>query len=233
MKVYDPNQPLVFIHVPKTAGASVARIVEGWFGDGYVPNYYNQRTKQSPQRSPLFDRHTANAPVCIYGHFNPKGGFGVQDIYPDATQFVSILRDPFDRAVSGYYYMRALALKTGRSLPVLGNTLSEHLATEPPKMLLHFPRPVTVENYKDVIDEFFVTIGFSETLVPSLYEIAAALGRTFEPDLLSHRNKGRYEDTPEDMDTLRAAFQVRNRLEFDVYDYAKERFAGPHTPPAP
>lgn len=36
----------LFIHVPKTAGASVGRIVENWFGEGYVRNYYNQRKKK-------------------------------------------------------------------------------------------------------------------------------------------------------------------------------------------
>jgi len=233
MKVYDPNQPLVFIHVPKTAGASVAGIVEGWFGDGYVPNYYNNRTKQPPQRAPLFDRHTADAPVCVYGHFNPKRGFGVQDVYPDAEQFVTILRDPFERAVSGYHYMRGIAQKGLRFEAVLERTLAEHLEVAPPKMLLHFPKFLTPENYKDVIDEYYVMIGFSETLVPSLHVIAAALGRRFDPDLLGHNNKGSYRETTEDLHGLRAAYQERHPLEFAVYEYAKERFAGPHTPPDP
>lgn len=231
-KAYDPAQPLIFIHVPKTAGASVGRIVEGWFGDGYVPNYYNQRTKSPPARSEIFERHSRDAPVCVYGHFNPMSGFGVQDLYPDAKQFVTILRDPFDRAVSGYYYKRALVLKTGQLHPILERTLAEHLEQAPPTMLWHFPRPMTPENYKDIIDEYFITIGFSETLVPSLHVIAA-LGREFDSNLLGHRNKGIYEDTTEDMEAVRATYQARHPLEFDVYDYAKKRFSDPHTPTAP
>ncbi len=230
MKLYTPDLPLVFIHVPKTAGSSVGRIVEGWFGTGYVPNYFNQRKQSAPVRSDVFDRHSRDAPVCVYGHFNPLNGFGIPDLYPDAKQFVTILRDPFDRAVSGYYYKRALVAKTGRGSIIPKRTLPEYLAQAPGKMLLHFPRPVTAQNYKDIIDEFFVMIGFSETLEPSLHMIAAALGHSFDPGLLGHRNKGSYDTLSMDMDTLRANYKERMPLEYAVYEYAKERFAGPHTP---
>lgn len=189
--------------------------------------------KSPPTRSEIFERHSRDAPACVYGHFNPNESFGIQDLYPDAKQFVTILRDPFNRAVSGYYYMCALALKTGRFPRVLECTLAEHLAEVPPKMLWHFPRPMTSESYKDIIDKYFITIGFSETLAPSLHVIAAALGRAFDPGLLGHRNKGNYEEVPDNMAALRAAYQIRNKLEFDVYDYAKERFPGPHTTPYP
>ena len=30
---YDPSQPLVSLHIPKTGGTSFTKVLEQWFGD--------------------------------------------------------------------------------------------------------------------------------------------------------------------------------------------------------
>lgn len=227
---YDPQLPLIFIHVPKTAGASVRRVVMDWFGAGYVPHYYDERTATPPARDARFVNHSAAAPVCVYGHFNRLRGFGVQDGYPDARQFVTILRDPFEMAISEYYFIRKTGTNWKDRSRVPTDGLLHHLETATPNMLNHFPRPVSAENYKDIIEEFFVEIGFTEMLVPSLARIAIRLGLSFDLAGLEHRNKTERDEQNRAAQEFRLAFRERNRLEFDVYDYAMKRFGAPEAP---
>lgn len=224
MKPYDPDLPLVFIHVPKTAGSSVRRVVADWFKAGFVAHYFDEKTGTPPQRDARFDQHRADAPVCVYGHFNRLRKFGVDHTYPDARQFVTILRDPFELMISEYYFIRKTGANWKDQSRVPQEDLARYLATARPNMLNHFPRPVSADNYKDIIDEFFLEIGFTETLVPSLSSIAARLEFAFDPAVLEHRNKTERDDQNRAVQALRPAFQDRNRLEFDVYAYAMTRF---------
>ena len=64
MRDYDPTQPLIFVHVPKTAGISVRTIFKDWFADRLCLNYYNE---------------VAGTPPVIYGHFSRNRAFGVKD----------------------------------------------------------------------------------------------------------------------------------------------------------
>lgn len=223
MKAYDPSCPLVFIHVPKTAGSSVRRIFTQWFGERFVPHYFDEANGTPPQRSPLFDQHSPELPVCVYGHFNRKRGFGVQDNYPDARQFMTVLRDPFEMAISGYYFMRntGAGWKDKSNLP--DGELDEYLKTMTPNMLGHFPRPMTAETYKDVIDTFFVDIGFTEDLAASLERFSVTLGCPFEAASLERRNAAKRDEQNEAVQGLRMQFRERHSLEFD--DYARARFA--------
>lgn len=223
MRAYDPALPLVFIHVPKTAGASVRRLVMTWFGSGYLPHYYDERHALSPGRDPGFEHHSAEHPVCVYGHFNRRRGFGVEHDYPDAQQFVTILRDPFEMAISEYYFIRKTGADWKDRSRVPSLPLRRHLETAQINMLAHFPRPVSADNYRDVVEEFFVDIGFTETLVQSLEQMAGLLGRSFDPQQLEHRNRTPRDDQNQEVQALRSDFRERHRLEFDVYDYAMSR----------
>lgn len=206
------------------------RVVMDWFGAGYLPHYYDEKTGTPPERDVRFDRHSADAPVCVYGHFNRLRGFGVEHSYPDARQFVTILRDPFEMMISEYYFIRETGAGWKEQSRVSSDGLLHHLETAKPNMLNHFPRSISAENYKDIIEEFFIEIGFTEMLVPSLVRIAARLGLSFDPAGLVHRNKTKRDDQNLAAQELRPIFRESNPLEFDVYDYAMKRFGAPETP---
>ena len=104
VKIYESSQPLIFIHIPKTAGVSVTEIFNGWYGDRLLLHYHDEVAEKMPAKYDLKSIHDALLPICIYGHFNRKRGFGLEDYYPDINQFITILRDPFERAISGYFF---------------------------------------------------------------------------------------------------------------------------------
>lgn len=94
-----------------------------------------------------------------------------------------------------------------------------------PNMLGHFPRLMTAKTYKDVIT-FFIDIGFTAAS-PSLERLAAVLGFSFNATMLEHRNVAKRDDQNKMVQKLRTEFRDRHPLEFDVYDYARARFAPP------
>lgn len=220
---YDKRKPLIFIHVPKSAGSSVKTVFRKWFGPNLLSNYFNETQEKLPQRVDLGRLHTLNRPVAVYGHFNADRGFGVQDLYPQVTQFVTILRDPFETAISNYYYILRNDIPIPkRSLHYTATSLEEFLADYQPNILNHFPRTITMENYKAVIEEFFIEIGITESLSESVSRIARKLGFEFDPEQLPMRNA-----SPRDKQSaneLRESFEEKNPLEFAVYNHAKRLF---------
>ncbi len=103
MRTFDAQKPLIFIHVPKTAGMAVRKIVQGWFPRRFYLHYHNEAKGKMPDLLPLASRKFTRKPPAIYGHFNKNRGFGIEDYYPEVTQFVTIIRDPFELAISNYF----------------------------------------------------------------------------------------------------------------------------------
>ncbi len=196
-----------------------------WFKGGYASHYFGESEGRGPARSPIFDSHALERPVCIYGHFNRDRGFGVEDNYPDAEQFVTILRDPFEMIVSLYYYARKMAPQRVDKSRVPTGSLTDFLMEVKPNMLNHFPRQVTSENYREIVDRFFIEIGFTDDLEPSLRRIANALDKSFEPNMLPYLNKTDRDEQMKQAEVIRSRFMEKNRLEYSVYEYARKKFA--------
>lgn len=223
MNTYDPSAPLIFIHVPKAAGTSVKAVFREWFGKGLVEHYYDERKGRMPERHDLDRLRMAGLSPVVYGHFNRHRGFGVEDYYPDVGQFVTVLRDPFELSVSHYYFTRRAGKEWKDRSRVPTGELAEYLMTTAPNMLQHFPRPVTPSNFKDIIEEYFVDIGFTDELDASLTRIGSKLGKSFDAAALDHLNAtARDEAIP---GTLRERFAEKYELEYRVYEHARKVFA--------
>lgn len=223
MRQYDRNEPLIVIHVPKAGGSSSRRFFEQWYGNGFLRHYFNEPKGKMPEKYDLFGLHTADKPIVLHGHFNKLRNFGVEDYYPDIKQFVTILRDPFELTISGYFYTRKKGLSwKDRSRIPNEEDVEKYLISAKPNMLNHFPREITKDNYKDIIEEYFIEIGITEHLGDSMKWIAHKLGMPYEEAMLGHHNTTeRDQEVP---GYLRDLFVERNQLEFDVYTYALEKF---------
>ena len=100
--LYNPEQPLVSLHIPKTAGSSLRQALQGWFpADRLKLHYPDQATLQPPHRCDF------TGPICVHGHFDAAAGLDVGSYYPEAGQFITFFRDPFERAISFYCFMHA------------------------------------------------------------------------------------------------------------------------------
>ena len=248
MIAYDASQPLVFIHVPKCAGTSTRLVFEQWFGQGMWLHYINPWTREHPEPFHL-EKFSKESSQLIYGHFNRAVGLNLERQVPQARQFVTILRDPLEAAISDYFFqlqraepiyrqgvrrMGSWVLKGGFRPRVLGaarehrrwihayRDVEDFLVRDGSKMLDHFPVVMTEENYIDVIENQFVEIGVVERLEDSIRRIAVALGRDPEklPELpRKNRSRRSHGVSPEAEERLRE----KNALSFKVYEYALAR----------
>ncbi len=221
MRQYDPTQPLIFAHVPKTAGTSIRQLYTEWFGDNLLENY---KKGGLPKKQDLSHPPLPGKPLCVYGHFNRPGGFSVESYYPDITQFITILRNPWERAISGYFYRVKLRERNPDFAKIATMTLEQYLEGYPhadpqmgPSAEAFLPGPMDMHNFRNVLDERFVTVGITEALPACVAQMAKALGKEDSVQEIAHVNKApRNRDIP---DHLLAGFKTRNALEYAIYDH--------------
>ena len=99
MRVYDPESSLFSLHIPKCGGQSMRQLLETWYGNQFRIHYFQQFNAMPP-------RHELAPGICVHGHFNHAKGFGIKAYYPEATQFITVLRDPMEMALSNYFFWK-------------------------------------------------------------------------------------------------------------------------------
>ena len=210
MFVYDSSRPVFFLHIPKTAGSSLRSLMRGWFGEEGFHAHYRDGGKLPPR----LPEEQLGGNSVVFGHFNAALSFGVQDYYPSARQFCTVMREPFARAVSGYFYTK----RRGRAQA--GGLESFLLAypSNPGGVLNYFPFPVVRETYRELIDRHFVAIGTTERLDDFVRGLAHKLGRDM-PDSIPTENASPYDEPVPTH--LRDAFREKHALEYEVYDYVR------------
>ena len=221
MKTYDRTRPLIAIHVPKAAGTSVRQVFETWFGRRLYRHYYHEIFGLKPRRTRLrrLFSSTFREGVCIYGHFNRTRQMGIEHDYPEVQQFVTVLRDPFELAVSEYFYLRDAGRRWRDKSRIPTDDIETYLARKTPNMLDHFPRPLTLDDYREKLCADFIHIGITEDLAVSLRAMAHKLGFVPPAHIEELNRTERGQVVPY---AFKEAFAARHPLEFAVYAFARE-----------
>jgi hypothetical protein len=218
MRPYDRNKALIFIHVPKCAGTSINLVLKKWFGDNYLRHGFNKHNtgfRSSP--------YELKPGTCISGHFSRLGDESVRVLYPEADQFITFLRDPFEIALSQYFFWK----KKRRAILIKEGTLKKNSADDfkgitdffkkrSKSVMLNFmPTELTLHNFKEMLDKHFIYTGIVEDLRVSMNKLAETLG--YPGEEIAHRNKSeRDERVPEE---VKNKFINDNSLEYIIYNY--------------
>lgn len=96
------NESVIFLHLPKTAGTTLNRLIEWEYPISEIysidPVFDEWSAAHLRKRSP--DRLQK---IRIFkGHMR----FGLHEILPQPATYITVLRDPVDRMLSAYYFMR-------------------------------------------------------------------------------------------------------------------------------
>jgi hypothetical protein len=226
MKPYNPNEPLFSLHIPKCGGQSFRRVLRGWFGKNLYFHYFDEKQNKYPEKHNLkeADGKTWRPNTCVHGHFNASRGSGAYDYYPEASQFITIMRDPFELHVSHYFYIKRLgddAYDKGKSIKHSPSArVGEFLKKSRSYMLKSFPFELTMENFERLLHDHFVYIGIMEDLQTSVDILARELNvpsREVEELNASERS----EEAPAD---AREEFVARHPLEYAVYNFALNHY---------
>lgn len=234
MKKYNPERPLISIHIPKCAGTSFRKVLKSWFGRRLFLHYYNEQRNKPPKKYrtyKLFNRKLLRPGLCIHGHFNGKRGHGAEDYYPELDQYITVLRDPFQVHLSNYFYAKTQGdnlLWAGKPSDIVFNNygIENYLSEKKKSFILNFlPAGISLNNYRQILEEKFIYVGIAEDLQRSVEQLAIRLG--FPPVKTQFQNVSpRKEGIP---DGAREEFIRNNPLEMALYEYALENYKGVHT----
>jgi len=223
-KEYNPENPLVYIHVYKTAGCTMRRCFKKWYSrDGvakhqlcYHDDYYKSNKSFLTCNSTQLSLYKAAKVVPIFiGHFN-----NVNYSFPEeCNQFITTLRNPLDRAISAYFYNLKETKNKFTDICKLEEFLRKPDYTGITKV---FTKELfTLENYKNLIQKYFVYIGTTEHFSWSLSKIVWVLNKKLTPEMLSiWENKTEYNVSV--TDELKEYHREKHKLEYAIYDYVVE-----------
>ncbi|HEY2481347.1 MAG TPA: hypothetical protein VGI30_04000 [Caulobacteraceae bacterium] len=111
---------IVFLHVPKTAGTSLANMLAAHFAPEriYLPEPYGELSSRSADELAAFD--------FIYGHFD----WSQLEAIPGPKKIVSLLREPVSRALSLYWYWRSYTWSEAEKLGSRGIAYAKRLSAD-------------------------------------------------------------------------------------------------------
>jgi len=235
---------IAFVHIPKTAGATVKFMFANAFTRGAVRNAGNFlvhpeataiRVTTPPKGG--WDAWIREGGRVTAGHV-PYGLFH-QHLPPD-TRYMTFLRDPVERVLSHYYrHMRLSGLPKDQTKlkrgAVLTTTIEEALELRPPEItnlatrfLCRFPAPPgalppsALDDAKANLRDF-AFVGIQEQFEESI----VLLQRRFDLGLVPYLNRHVSTDRPtsrEIPDEQRAKIAEQNRLDEELYEYARRLF---------
>ena len=224
MKSYDPTKPIISLHVPKCAGQSFRAVLEKWFGERFFIHYF-QQYNALPRKHPL------QPGICIHGHFNHTKGFGVENYYSEVDQYLTVLRDPLESAISNYFFWKRKAriVQLNRKLAGVGAisdgeqsylNIDDFFRKRPKSTMLSFlPKQINAENYKEFFESKFVWIGLASSLQPDVDNLSRKLG--FPQIMIERLNVSTRDEYLSN--SIQEDFIANNSLEFEMYAYVRDK----------
>lgn len=213
--------PLFFIHVTKTAGGTIKKMLRE--GDLNIQFHYPGEHGFSKDFSYSDDFD------AIYGHYR----FGAHEIMGVDPNYACFVRNPFSRTVSHFYHLKNVAKNAagdkarqfGDIGSFLSNTKSMDLDNLQTRMISGIGRDIGYQKLDqlaadlaiDNLRRYFRFIGVFEDLASSIDRLNALLPG-LKGSLAPHVNKGSYSDglSEESIELI----NLHNSLDMQVYDEA-------------
>ena len=228
----DPDEALIFLHIPKTGGSTLYKILE----QQYAP--FETITLDTPgvARFKTLSADERGRYRLIQGHLC----FGLHRFIPRASTYITLLRDPIERAVSFYYYARTtpdhylypvltaerLDLKT-----MLARKLTSELCNDQTRALAGDEwedpeRVVTrdaLDRAKANLQRHFRLVGLLEEFDASLLLLHRAFGWQVPFYFKENVTKAKPPEASLDVETRRLV-EDTNSLDLELYEFARNLF---------
>ncbi|NJR40178.1 MAG: sulfotransferase family protein [Leptolyngbyaceae cyanobacterium CSU_1_4] len=228
-----PDEQLCFIHIPKTAGTTLTSLLNSKF----------HQSKICPAEvwSELVDipKEELTQYQLFRGHFFYEMG----DLLPQKPVYITMLRHPIERVISGYEFMR-------RNVPTRTEALLNHHKAKTmslmeyvsdldnPSMANSQTRHLSLSRYKDDPEAWlavakqhlseFACFGLVERFQDSMALLSYTFGwnplAEYSNLMIGARRLKQDQLEPEVLETI----ATRNSLDLALYQYAQELFATRH-----
>ncbi|MFH1845155.1 MAG: sulfotransferase [bacterium] len=228
----DGDTPgLVFLHIPKTAGSTLRRIVERQYDARQIFTLEGWRVSERDfmRLSPKLHRQVR----LLEGH----QFFGLHELLPTESRYITMLRDPVERIVSQYYHilrspehylheqvtgdnLSVADFATAGLAPELDNGQLRYVAG-----LSELPvgqcTPDHLELARRHLERYFAVTGLVERFDESIVLMKRILG--WQPPLYLPTNIDRRRNDREPLTAeARAAIRDANRLDYEFYRFADQ-----------
>jgi Sulfotransferase family len=224
-----PDEQLCFIHIPKTAGTTLTSLLNSKFHQSKIcpAEVWSELVEIPADRLHQYQ--------LFRGHFF----YDINDLIPRKPVYITILRQPIERVISGYEFMR-------RNPPTRTEALTNHHKAktmslkeyvsdmENPSMSNSQTRHLSLSRYKDDPEQWlsiakqhlseFAYFGLVERFQDSMALLTYTFGwNPLEqiPNLMVGTRKLKQDQLePEVLATI----AQRNALDIELYQYAQELF---------
>jgi carbon monoxide dehydrogenase subunit G len=216
---------LVFVHIRKTAGKTLRQILYRAYGRGHtrlVRNYFvAPETSLNVVKSLAAERPPELG--AVHGHIL----FWPEIEWPEGTQFLTILRDPIERTISHYFWLRARSPRFRKTLEqaVTDGSIHDNLQTR----VLAASMPPFGETTDDMLDvalkslKRLTVLGLTERFDESLVLATRTLGwrrMLYRRENVTPDRKPQEEISPKVIELVKA----HNALDIELYRSASKRF---------
>ena len=224
------EKAVIFLHLPKTAGTTLNRLIE-----------WEYPLSEMYSIDPVFfdwsAAHLRKLPLkrlrktrMFKGHMT----FGLHEILPQPATYITVLRDPVDRVISAYYFMRSYKLhplywQMRRGSWTLDDFVRRSQRDNVQSKIIAgsaYNTPCTreiAEKAKQNLRQHFGVVGLSERFEESL----ALMKLCFGWKLSSYSSFNVTRSRPKKQDVPKSTLELiheRNAFDMELYECGREIF---------
>jgi hypothetical protein len=225
------KETLIFLHIPKTAGTTLNRIIDRQYNPLRIYTTHGGRVEWSISRLRNFSESRRRRYQVVRGHMS----FGVHEFLPQPCTYITMLREPVDRVLSAYYYIfrrpkhpfyKQVVEDKGDVKKYL--EITPHRANFQCKLLAgvdeNAPLPNDcLERAKENLTKHFRVVGLSERFDESLILMNLAFGWDVPFFMNWNVTAKRAKKQQIDPETLEA-IKEHNQFDLAIYDLGKKMF---------
>lgn len=227
---------VIFIHIPRTAGVSLDAILERQYNTAKIYSLYSQ--EKLDEFNQLSEQKKATIQL-LNGHFM---SYGIHERLPNPSTYITMMRDPVDRVISHYYFVRRspnhylheTVMSKNMSLEdYVGSELSIEINNGQTRLLAGLKEnpgigigkgfPEMLNRAKKNIEDNFTVVGLTEEFDKSLILFKKALGWSETFYLKRNETKNR-KAVKEVADNIIHTIREYNEMDIELYKYAKNIF---------
>jgi hypothetical protein len=222
------REALIFLHIPKTAGTTLNRIIEWQYGPFAIFTINPYRIQASTRRL----RRLSEARRCrlrvVRGHLP----YGIHQVLPQGASYITMLREPVARVLSAYYFILRRPLHPlHRKLKRERLGIEECIRLFPDRQNLQCKFIAGVEDTasndeqlletaKENLTKSFSVVGIAERFEESIMLMA----KTFNWEISIYENCKVAKTRPQVDSGAAEMIREHNRLDLELYEFGKGLF---------
>ena len=221
------QRALIFLHIPKTAGTTLNRIIEWQYAPLSIFTMDPHGIRATPERFKRLSEQRRRRLRAVRGHML----YGIHEFLPQGATYITMLREPVARLLSAYAFILRRPLN-----PMHHKLKRERLGVEafirltPNRQNLQCRILAGVENVtcdervldmaKENLTKSFSVVGLCERFEESLMLIA----KTFEWEIPYYENRKVSNVRPAIEPGVVDMIQEHNRFDIKLYEFGKNLF---------